>query len=42
MKSLHCAANSLRGTFSQCITAAKNALFCVYCMSWCACQLHAK
>jgi len=32
MKSLHCGANRLRGTFDQCSPAVKNTLFRAYCM----------
>ena len=39
VKSLYCAANKLRGTFDQCSTAVKNALFRAYCMPMYACQL---
>ena len=42
VKSLYCAANKLRGTFDQCSTAVKNALFRAYCMPTYACQLWSK
>jgi len=42
LKTLHCTANKLIGTFAQCSTAVKNSLSRVYCMpmytcrQWCA------
>ena len=43
VKSLHCAANKLRGTFDQCSPAVKNTLFrAYYCMPMYACQLWSK
>jgi len=42
VKSLHCAANKLRGTFDQCSPAVKNTLFRAYCIPMYACQLWSK
>ena len=42
VKSLYCAANTLRGTFDQSFPAVKNTLFRTYSMPMNACQLWSK